>query len=253
MVRTVPPASAVQADIDASVRITTLPVCSSGRVRRLRAEIDDSDCWHRIMEVGHSELPRDGISSVSAFLTFVLDAKQELSNPVSAGDPDVRQICDVVEEHYVDDDGRPSMYQRLESALYDDAREIVTLWRFFRKYSAEQPKVFSRMLKLEHDGLTGDRHPRKVFDRSPLGIVALVVGTITIWMTVLRTFTGEDLSELLELIRFDWVAGTLWIVGLFVVLWFILKTLRNNRQVSLISTISRALVLYLGDDTAVRD
>ncbi len=68
-------------------------------------------------------------------------------------------------------------------------------------------------------------------------------------MTVLRTFTGEDLSELLELIRFNWVAGTIWIVGLFVALWYFLKMLRNNRQVAFLSSVDRAMQLYfLHDD-----
>lgn len=186
------------------------------------------------------------VQSVVEFLAFVLNAKTALSNNlVSSSDRDVKHIRDTVEEHYIDDRGDPAMYQRLESALYDDAREIVTLWKFFSRYDMDQLRTFQSMLKLDYDGLTGDRHPRKVFDRSPFGIAALVVGTITIWMTILRTYTGEDLSELLELIRFNWIAGSMWVIGLFVVLWYILKTVRNNRQVAVISSISRALELYL--------
>lgn len=188
------------------------------------------------------------VQPIVDFLSFLLDAKAALkSNLVSAGGEEVKAIRDAVEEHYVDDRGDPAMYQSLESSLYDDAREIVTLWDFFGRYEDDQLRTFQSMLKLDHDGLTGDRHPRKVFDRSPFGIATLVVGTITVWMTILRTYTGEDLSELLELIRFNWIAGSMWIIGLFVVLWYILKTVRNNRQVALIASISRALELYLAD------
>ncbi len=41
------------------------------------------------------------------------------------------------------------------------------------------------------------------------------------------------------------IAGLVWIVGLFVVLWFILKTMRNNRQVAFLASVARALDLYL--------
>jgi hypothetical protein len=190
--------------------------------------------------------PRERAPLISDFLVFVWNARTALKNDlVSTDNPEVQHIRGPIEEHYVDDRGKPSMYQRFESAIYDDAREIVTLWRTFHSYDRDRLSQFHRMLKLELEGLTGDRHPRKVFDRSPFGIAAIVVGTITIWMTILRTYTGEDLSELLESIRFNWIAGTMWVVGLFVVLWYILKTVRNNRQVAVLSSISRALELYL--------
>lgn len=185
------------------------------------------------------------VQPIADFLSFLLDAKSEISNNLSAaGDREVKLIREVVEEQYTDDRGDPAMYQRLESSLYDDAREVVTLLNFFERYDSDQLRTFQSLLNLDLDGLTGDRHPRKVFDRSPFGIASLVVGTITVWMTILRTYTGEDLSELLELIRFNWIAGSMWIVGLFVVLWYILKTVRNNRQVALLATISRSLEVY---------
>lgn len=105
---------------------------------------------------------------------------------------------------------------------------------------------FHNLIKLETDGLTGDRHPRKVFDRSPFGIAAIIIGTVTIWMSIFKNVSGQDMSELLELIRFNWIAGTVWIGGLFVGLWYILKTLRNNRQVAFLGTVNRALSIYLG-------
>lgn len=185
-------------------------------------------------------------SQVGEFLNFVLDARTAIKDRlVSTNDPQVRAMRAPVEDHYIDDDGKNAMYQRIESALYDDSRSMVTLWRFFGSYDRTQLQSFRRLLDLELEGLSGDRHPRKVFDRSPFGIAAIVIGTITIWMSLIRTFTGEDLGELLELIRFNWLSGLIWIVGLFVVLWYILKTHRNNQQVAVLSSLKRALNLYL--------
>lgn len=187
-----------------------------------------------------------GVSAIAEFLSFVLAAKKELAeNSASTSEPDVVTIRGVVEEHYVDDRGEPAMYQQLESAIYDDAPEIVTLWRLFDRYPRHRLKTWRKLLKMEYEGLLGDRHPRKVFDRSPFGIAAIVVGSFTVWMTFLRNYTGEDLSDLLELIRFNWIAGTLWVGGMFVFLWYVLKTVRNNKQVALIGSMSRSLELYL--------
>lgn len=190
----------------------------------------------------------DRAQLVSEFLAFVWDARSALKNDlVSKDNAEVQQIRSPIEEHEVDDRGQPTMYQRFESAIYDDSREVVTLWRFFKGYDRDRLRLFQRLVKLEQEGLTGDRHPRKVFDRSPFGIAMLIGGTITIWMTILRTYTGEDLSKLLEAVRFNAIAGVMWIIGLFVVLWYILKTVRNNRQVAVLSSISRALAVYLDD------
>lgn len=136
------------------------------------------------------------------------------------------------------------MYQKIESAIYDDAPELVTLWRFFSRYKDDRLRIFQKMARLEYDGLTGDCHPRKVFDRSPFGIVALVLGTLTIWMTVLRNYAGENFGWI-EPIKFNWFAGTMWVVGLFLVLWYILKTIRNNKQAAVLASVNRALELYL--------
>lgn len=182
------------------------------------------------------------------FLEFLVEARVSLKNNlVSEHDADVQLIREPLEDRYLDDRGQPAMYQRLESAVYDDSRQLVTLWRIFDSMDRQRLIRFQRFLKLEIEGLTGDRHPRKVFDRSPFGVAALIIGTVTIWMTFFRNVSGEDLSELLELVRFNWIAGTVWIGGLFVVMWYILKTLRNNRQVAFLGTLNRALALYLAD------
>ncbi|MFG0254161.1 MAG: hypothetical protein ACF787_03540 [Rhodopirellula sp. JB053] len=196
--------------------------------------------------------PTERSERIARFLQFIHAASVQLKQAkVSGDDPSVQRIRTAIEEHNVDDQGKPTIYQRFESTFYDDAQSLVTLWSFFDNYSPTELRDFRQLVALEIAGLTGDRHPRKVFDRSPFGIVALVVGTITIWMTFLRTYTGDDLSDLLELIRFNSIAGTLWIVGMFLVVWYILKTHRNNVQVALLSSIDRALSIYL--DTTPRD
>ncbi len=188
-------------------------------------------------------------NTVSEFLIFLSSAQDELkSNLASVNDETVKLMRGPLEEHYLDDRGKPALYQRFESALYDGSSEMTTFWRFLARYDRQKLRSFYTLLEMEIEGLSTDRHPRKVFDRSPLGILAIVVGTITLWMTVVKNFTGEDLSGLLELIRFNFVAGAVWIGGLFVVLWFILKIYRNNRQLAFLGSLKRSLHLYLEDD-----
>ena len=184
---------------------------------------------------------------IQEFMAFMHSMRERLkSQLVSEDTADVQKIREVVEEHYINDQGKPAIYQRFESVLYDDAPRIITLWGMFSEYSTEQLQQFRRLVKLELQGLTGDRHPRKVFDRSPFGVAALIVGAITVWMSFLRTMTGkDDMSDLLLLVQFNWVEGAIWIVGLFVVLWYILKVSRNDRQVAFLASLSRALDLYL--------
>ena len=183
---------------------------------------------------------------IGDYLQFLLEANGRLKHPVSDSSPEVKRIRGPLEEHYEDDRGQPAMYQRFESALYDDAPTLITLWHFMDEYTPADLAVYRRLTDLELAGLEGDRHPRKVFDRSPFGFVALIVGTVTIWMTVLKTYSGDDfLGELLAAVRFNSIVGTIWIVGLFVVVWFILKTHRNNCQLAFLSSVARALHLYL--------
>ena len=188
-------------------------------------------------------------NSVGEFLSFLQSMRERVkqckSSVVSA---ELDLIRAPIEEHYVDNQGKPAMYQRFESALYDDAPTMLALWRSFEEYDTADLQLFKRLTKLELDGLKGDRHPRKIFDRSPFGVVALIVGSVTIWMSVLKTYSGQNLGELLlllEAIRFNWIVGTMWVVGLFVVVWYIIKTHRNNSQVAFLSSVSRALDVYL--------
>lgn len=188
---------------------------------------------------------------MGVFLAFLQTMRERIKNEQkSAFASDLRLIRDPIEDHYEDDQGKAAMYQRFESALYDDAPAMLTLWQAFEDYGENELRCFQRLTKLEIDGLCGDRHPRKVIDRSPLGVAALVIGSVTIWMSILKTYSGQDLGKLLvllEAIRFNWIVGTMWVVGLFVVVWYILKTHRNNCQVAFLSSVSRALDLYLQD------
>ena len=189
-------------------------------------------------------------NTVSEFLIFLSTAQDELKNNLAtANDETVRLMREPLEEHYLDDQGKPAVYQRFESALYDGSHELTTFWRFLERYDRKKLRRFQKLIEMEVEGLSTDRHPRKVFDRSPLGILAIIVGTITVWMTVVRNFTGEDMSILLELIRFNFIAGAVWIGGLFVALWFILKIYRNNRQLAFLGSLKRAMHLYLEDPT----
>lgn len=192
------------------------------------------------------------VRRLGAFLRFLDEANGHLkSNLVSRNAPAVQKIRDVVEEHYTDDEGRPAVYQKFESAFFDDARAIVSLWPFFTKYDREQLRQFQRMLALELQGLTGDRHPRSILARSPFGKVALVVGAISIWWAVIGTVSGEDMTEFVpELLSIlSWAArivfGVVWIGGMFTVTWYVVRTVRNHRQVASVSTIARAMEVYL--------
>ncbi len=72
---------------------------------------------------------------IVAFLSFLQDARARLSKQlVSQANAEVRMIRGAIESHYVDDQGKPAMYLQFESALYDDAQSMVTLWSCFDDY-----------------------------------------------------------------------------------------------------------------------
>jgi hypothetical protein len=197
------------------------------------------------------------IERIGAFLGFLEQARLELRrNRVSERSETVTRIRAAVEEHYVDDQNRPAMYQKFESAFYDDAPAFATLWPFFRRYELDDLRRFEHLLGMELAGLTGDRHPRSIFARSPFGVAALVVGTLSVWWAVIKTVSDEDMMSvfLSDLVLANaWVTGGAWIVGMFVVLWYILKTARNRAQVASLSSINRALALYLEMPEEERD
>ncbi len=73
---------------------------------------------------------------------------------------------------------------------------------------------------------------------------------------MIKTVSDEDMMSvfLSDLVLANaWVTGTAWIVGMFVVLWYILKTARNRAQVASLSSINRALALYLEMPDEERD
>lgn len=197
------------------------------------------------------------IEQIGAFLKFLDLARMELrrSRRVSEQSEMALRIRATVEDHYLDNQNKPAMYQRFESALYDDAPAFATLWPFFRGYELDELRNFERLLDLEFTGLTGDRHPRSIFARSPFGIAALVVGTVSAWFAVVKTVSGEDtLVSLSELgIANSYTTGAAVLVGMFVVVWYILRTTRNRNQVAVLSSIIRALELYLGTPDQARD
>ena len=136
-----------------------------------------------------------------------------------------------------------------------DAEVFATLWPFFRRYELDELRRFERLLALELAGLTGDRHPRSIFARSPFGLVALVVGTLSAWWAVVKTVSGEktpiSLSDLG--LASSWVTAAAGLVGIGVVLWYTLKTARNRAQVASLSSITRALALYVEMPDQIRN
>ncbi len=199
-------------------------------------------------EISQSSASHIRSNRIREFMTFLQATRERLKNELVPEDNvDVQKIREVVEEHYLDDQGKPAMYQRFESVLYDDARTIVTLWSVFDDYERFQLKSFEQLLRLENEGLTGDRHPKRVFDRSIFGKSAIVIGVITVWMGVLKTFAGYNLGELMIFSEFQWVGAAILVGGLFVVLWYVLKTFRNNKQTAEIARLMRALNVYLDE------
>lgn len=60
---------------------------------------------------------------IGEFLEFLVQTRTALRESKAAErDAAVELIREPLEDHYLDDRGQPAMYQRLESALYDDSR-----------------------------------------------------------------------------------------------------------------------------------
>jgi len=192
--------------------------------------------------------PDRSVAHARAWLQFVTACRAALENDrVSEDHPDVVRLREPVEERTGDGPDAQQVYQRFESAIYDDAAAYVTLWRRFDGLERERLQRFARIAMLEIRGLTGDRHPSQVFNRTALGIGGLVLATLTVWMTFVRGYSGEDVRPLIDLVRSDVVTASMWVGGLFVVTWYIVRMVRNRKQVATLSTIHRALELYLDD------
>lgn len=191
------------------------------------------------------------IKGIAGFLRFVEEAQNHLhEHLVSDKSLEVREIREAIEARTDDNTRVP----RIQSALYDDARALVTLWTFFRAYDHEQLQRFARMVKLELQGLTGDLHPRSVFARSPLGIAALGGAIISVWWAIVTTVSGVDVSgfrSTLEEGLGDTVITILVFVaffgGLFVGIYYFVKIGEYRAQIADLSSIARALDLYLTD------
>ena len=123
--------------------------------------------------------PDGRLEHIGAFLVFLQNARRRLRDQmVAKAAPQVQHIGQPREGNYVGDQGKLAMYQKFESVIYDDARAMVTLWQFFDEYERKELRQFQRLTALGSRGRKGDRHPRNVFDRLPLGVAALIVGTV---------------------------------------------------------------------------
>jgi hypothetical protein len=198
----------------------------------------------------HKELT----GQLAEYLKFIGDARSYIKqNKTYKHHPEVKAIRSEVEDDYQDDHGEPAIYQKFESALYEDAPALVSLWRFMRGYNDEQLCLFHKLTLIELDGLRGDYHPMAIFGRSVLGAGALVLSGMTVWSGLINLVSNEDagnwFTELLHSFLSPSIenslVGVVMLVGLFVVIWYPLRMVRNRKQVAFLSSLSRALTLYL--------
>ena len=190
------------------------------------------------------------------FLQFLSEARSFLrKSRVSKHYPDVKRIRSEVEENYHDDRGQPATYQKFESTFYEDAPDIVTLWGFLQNYERSQLSRYHRLTLLELRGLTGDRHPMAIMGRSVLGTAALLLGGVTVWWGIIKLVSEDDLRNLIpELVHIflspAWVnriVGIIMLVGMFVLVLYVIRMVRNRKQVAFLSSLLRSLELYLHD------
>ncbi|OIO67819.1 MAG: hypothetical protein COW19_00950 [Zetaproteobacteria bacterium CG12_big_fil_rev_8_21_14_0_65_55_1124] len=196
------------------------------------------------------------IHILADFLQFIGEARTFLKQTrVSKDHPDVLQIRSQVEEKYDDDRGRPAVYQKFESTFFEDAPDIVTLWVFFQKYEHDQLRRYRRLTRMELGGLTGDRHPMAILGRTLLGTAALILTGVTTWWGIIKLVSGDDpmawSSQLSHLLLspagVNQLAGIIWLTGMFIVIWYVLRMVRNRKQVAFLASLSRALDMYLSD------
>ncbi len=194
------------------------------------------------------------IAELRRFLQFLDEARGHLqANRISERHADVQQIRGAVEEYYRDERGKPAMYQKFESAFYEDAPALVALWDYFGSLETEDLRRFHKLTGLELGGLTGDRHPAAILGRSVFGTAAVLMGAVTVWWGLIKMVSGDNLGKLFSDLFLgllpagitNRLAGVIWLVGMFVVVWYVLRMARNRKQVAFLSTLSRALDLYL--------
>ena len=193
---------------------------------------------------------------LAGFMKFIVEAKSFLKQHKASKDhPDVQRIRGELEERYRDERGRAAVYQIHESALYEDAPVILTLRQFFERYTPDQLRQYHKLTNTELCGLKGDHHPTAILGRSWIGTGALLLSAITIWLGLIKlvaidnsdSLSAEFLRDLVSPSMVNRLVGVICVVGLFVVIWYSLRMVRNRKQVAFLSSLSRALDLYLDD------
>lgn len=172
---------------------------------------------------------------------------------VSKHHPAVQQIRGKVEEINTDNRNEQVLYQKFESTFYEDAQAIVTLMAFFQSYDKSQLQHYHQLVQMELNGLTGDYNPTAILGRSILGTAALLLSGITVWWGLIKMVSMNQpahevpplLQGLFSTAITNRLVGIIWIVGMFVVIWYVVRMVRNRKQVSFLSSLSRALELYL--------
>jgi hypothetical protein len=193
---------------------------------------------------------------LAEFLKFTSEARSFLKQgKVSKHHPDVQRIRSEVVENYRDERGQSAVYQKYESALYEDAPAIVTLWGFFQAYDCDQLHRYHKLTITELGGLKGDQHPMAILGRSVLGTGALLLSGVTVWWGLIELVSVDDTGNLFTMFLHSLLSPTMvnrlvavvWLVGIFVVVWYALRMVRNRKQVAFLSSLSRALELYLDE------
>ncbi len=210
-----------------------------------------------LRKIGPTMTDNSSTDQLIDFLQFLSEAHSFLKRSrVSKRHPDVRRIRGQVEEMNHDDRGQPVMYQKYESTFYEDAPVIVTFSGFLQKYECDQLRRYRKLTMMELSGLTVDYHPMAILGRSVLGTAALLLSSVTIWWGLIKlvsendptSFFSEFFHGLLSPAMVNRIVGVLWLVGMFVVVWYILRMVRNRKQVAFLSSLSRALELYLDEE-----
>jgi hypothetical protein len=190
------------------------------------------------------------------FLQFLSEARSFLKqNQVSKSHADVQRIRSEVEENSHDDRGYQELHQKYESTFYENASTIVTLWDFLQKYECDQLRRYHKLTLMELNGLTSDLHPMAILGRSVLGTAALLFSGVAVWWGLVKLVSEDNpgnlfselLHNLLSTAMVNRILGVIWLVGIFVVIWYVLRMVRNRKQVAFLSSLSRAIELYLDD------
>lgn len=237
-------------------------ICSEILINRLIRSINEFICHQRGMSLKRGTMKQTQTNIMGTpstdlladFLNFINKARSFLKrNKVSKLHPDVLRIRGEVEAADEQDNNQSVKYQNFESTLFEDAQILVTLLGLFHTYDDEKLHRFHKLTLMELNGLTGDFHPMAILGRSILGTGGLILGGVTVFWGLIRLLSGDDMAKLfpaflttvLSAAMVNRIAGLIYLAGIFVFIWYLLRMVRNRKQVAFLSSLSRALEIYL--------